>query len=84
MSQEWSSGNFTVHWVMQIEQGDLDTLLLPVTFREAVLWAGCSSCVHKPKEGHHLLIVKRSFSAHSAQDRTPESSHFKPSSLHSV
>lgn len=31
MSQEWSSGNFTVHWVKLIEQGDLAKLLLSVT-----------------------------------------------------
>lgn len=35
MSQEWSSGNFTVHWVKLIEQGDLAKLLLSVTLREA-------------------------------------------------
>lgn len=74
----WSSGTFPVHGAMQMEEGDLAKLLLPMTVREAVLWAGCSSYVHKPKEQHHFQIVKCSFLAHSAPDRTVKSSHCNP------
>lgn len=75
---------FLCSTVQSREQWALAKLLLPVTFREAMLWAGSASCVHKPKERCLLLVLKCSFLVHPPHHKTLDSSHFKPNSLHSI